>query len=122
MSSPDRTYPLRGEIWWAHFSFDVPGKSRPAVIVSANGRNSHPRADTVLAIPLSTSIHKLGPSHLMLRTGETGLAEDSVAWAENICVVTKDQLRGPAAGHRPLTEAQISKLAALVKLAMGCVD
>ena len=122
MSSLERSYPLRGEIWWVHFSFDVPQKNRPAVIVSTNGRNSHPRANTVLAIPLSTSVHKPAPSHLILHAGETGMAEDSVAWAENIGVVSKEQLKGPVAGHRPLTDAQISKLAALVKLAMGCVD
>ena len=122
MTTPERLYPLRGEIWWIHFSFDAPEKNRPAVIVSVNGRNAHPRANTVLAIPLSTSIHKPGPAHMLLRAGETGLAEDSVAWAENIGVVAKDQLRGPFAGHRPLTHTKICKLAALVKLAMGCVD
>ncbi len=122
MTNPERPYPLRGEIWWIHFSFDAPEKNRPAIIVSVNGRNAHPRANTVLAIPLSTSIHKQNPAHMLLRAGETGLAQDSVAWAENIGVVAKDQLRGPVAGHRPLTHTQICKLAALVNLAMGCVD
>ena len=122
MSPQERTYPLRGEIWWAHFSFDTPGKKRPAIVVSVNGRNAHPRANTVLAIPLSTSIHKPAPFHLLLRAGESGLAEDSVAWAENIGVLSKDQLAGPVPGHRPLSDAQISRLAAMVKLAMGCVD
>jgi len=122
MTTPERLYPLRGEIWWIHFSFDTPEKNRPAIIVSVNGRNAHPRANTVLAIPLSTSIHKPGPAHMLLRAGETGLGQDSVAWAENIGVVAKDQLRGPVAGHRPLTHTQICKLAALVNLAMGCVD
>jgi len=114
--------PLRGEIWWAHFATDTPGKNRPAVIVSQNGRNQHPRADSVLAVPLSTSVQKLGPWHLLLRAGETGLREDSVAWVENISAVAKDQLVAPVAGHRPLTNAQIYRLAGLVRLAMGCVD
>jgi mRNA-degrading endonuclease toxin of MazEF toxin-antitoxin module len=122
MSAPERRYPLRGEIWWTHFSTDQPGKNRPAIIVSLNGRNSHPRADTVLAIPLSTSIHKPGPTHLLLSAGETGLREDSVAWAENIGVVAKEQLIEPVAGHRPLTNAQICRLAGTVRTAMGCVE
>ena len=122
MSPTERAYPLRGEIWWSQFSFDPPGKRRPAVIVSTNGRNAHPRANTVLAVPLSASIHRPGPAHLILRAGETGLTEDSVAWAENIGVINKDQLIGPVTGHRPLGDRQISRLAALVKLAMGCVD
>jgi mRNA-degrading endonuclease toxin of MazEF toxin-antitoxin module len=114
--------PLRGEIWWAHFATDTPGKNRPAVIVSQNGRNQHPRADSVLAVPLSTSVQKLGPWHLLLRAGETGLREDSVAWVENISAVAKDQLVAPVAGHRPLTNTQIYRLAGLVRLAVGCVE
>jgi mRNA-degrading endonuclease toxin of MazEF toxin-antitoxin module len=122
MSTQERRSPLRGEIWWTHFSADQPGKNRPAIIVSQNARNSHPRADTVLAIPLSNSIHKPGPTHLLLRAGETGLREDSIAWAENIGAVAKDQLIEPVAGHRPLTNAQIFRLAGLMRLAMGCVE
>jgi mRNA interferase MazF len=114
--------PLRGEIWWAHLATDTTGKNRPAVIVSQNGRNQHPRADSVLVIPLSTSIQKLGPWHLLLRAGETGLREDSVAWAENISTVSKDQLLEPVAGHRALTNTQICRLAGLVRIAMGCVE
>jgi mRNA-degrading endonuclease toxin of MazEF toxin-antitoxin module len=114
--------PVRGEIWWAHFPTDEPGKNRPAVIVSTNARNSHPRAETVLAIPLSRSIQKLGPWHLLLRAGETGLREDSVAWAENIGAVAKNQLIEPVPGHRPVNHAQICRLAGFVRVAMGCVE
>lgn len=122
MSAQQKRFPLRGEIWWTHFSTDAPGKNRPAVIVSANGRNAHPRADSVLAVPLSTSVHKAGPFHLLLRAGETCLREDSVAWAENIGAVSKDDLQEPVQGHRPLTNSQICRLAGLVRMAMGCVD
>jgi mRNA-degrading endonuclease toxin of MazEF toxin-antitoxin module len=114
--------PQRGEIWWGHFDMDAPDKRRPAVIVSPNGRNSHPRAQTVLAVPLSTSIHKQGLQNLPLRAGETGLREDSVAWADNVTTVRKDQLIEPVSGHRRLTETQICRLASLVRIAMGCVD
>lgn len=122
MTSPEARSPLRGEIWWAHFATDEPGKNRPAIIVSTNARNTHPRAETVLAIPLSTSIQKLGPWHMPLRAGESGLREDSVAWAENIGVVAKNQLIERIQGHRPVTHAQICRLAGLVQLAMGCVE
>jgi mRNA-degrading endonuclease toxin of MazEF toxin-antitoxin module len=122
MSAQVLRSPQRGEIWWTHLSNDSPGKNRPAVIVSQNGRNNHPRADTVLAIPLSTSIQKPGPWHLLLRAGETGLREDSVAWAESITTVGKDQLLEPVSGHRPLSNTQICRLAGLVKSAVGCVE
>ncbi len=122
MTAPERPYPLRGEVWWMHFAGDAPGKKRPGLIVSLDARNSHPRADTVLAIPLSTSIHKSGPFHFVLRAGETGLPEDSVAWAGNISAVSREQLAGRVEGHRPVTHTQICRLAGLVKLAMGCVE
>ena len=122
VSTQARRSPQRGEIWWTHFHTDTPGKNRPAVIVSQNGRNNHPRADSVLAIPLSTSVQKLGPWHLLLRAGETGLREDSVAWAENITTVGKEELLQPVDGHRPLTNTQICRLAALVRVAMSCVE
>jgi mRNA-degrading endonuclease toxin of MazEF toxin-antitoxin module len=92
------------------------------VIVSTNGRNSHPRANTVLAIPLSILVHKPGPWHLLLRSVETGLPDDSVAWAESICVLRTDRLKETVTGHRPLTDSQVCRLAGLVQLAMGCVD
>jgi mRNA-degrading endonuclease toxin of MazEF toxin-antitoxin module len=122
MNTAGQHSPLRGEIWWVHFYFDAPGKNRPAIIVSADGRNAHPRATTVLAIPLSTSTHKPGPAHMLLKSGETGLREDSVAWAENITIITRDQLVAKIEGHRLVTHTRIRELAQLVKLAMGCVE
>jgi mRNA-degrading endonuclease toxin of MazEF toxin-antitoxin module len=122
LSPPPSRSPLRGEIWWAHFATDTPGKNRPAVIVSQNGRNQHPRAGSVLAIPLSTSVQRLGPWHLSLTAGETGLREDSVAWAENVSAVGKEHLLEPIPGHRPLTNTKVCELAGLVRIAMGCAE
>jgi mRNA-degrading endonuclease toxin of MazEF toxin-antitoxin module len=115
--------PLRGEIWWTHFPTDPPEKGRrPVVVVSADGRNCQPRSNTVLVIPLSTSIHKSRPADLLLRSGETGLREDSVAQADNISAIGKDQLTEPVTGHRPLSNTQICRLAGLVRIAMTCVE
>jgi mRNA-degrading endonuclease toxin of MazEF toxin-antitoxin module len=114
---------MRGEIWWTQFPTDPPDKGRrPVIVVSTNGRNTHPRANTILVIPLSTSIQKLGPAHLLLRSGETGLREDSAAQADNLCVIRRDQLSGPVAGHRVVSHMQICRLASLVRIAMGCAD
>ena len=114
---------MRGEIWWTQFPTDPPDKGRrPVIVVSANGRNSNPRANTILVIPLSTSIHKLGPAQLLLRSGETGLREDCAAQAENVCVIRRDQLSGPVLGHRAISHAKICRLATLVRTAMGCVE
>jgi mRNA-degrading endonuclease toxin of MazEF toxin-antitoxin module len=115
--------PLRGQIWWTRFPTDPPEKGRrPVIVVSANGRNQHPRANTVLVIPLSTSVHKSGPTHVLLHSGETGLREDCIARAEDISVVKREDLGTPVHGHRSVTNAQICRLATLVKIAMGCVE
>jgi len=120
---PEGRYPLRGEIWWTRFPTDPTDKGRrPVVVVSTDGRNCQPRSNTVLVIPLSTSIHKSRPADLLLRAGETGLRADSVAQADNISTVNRLDLDEPVQGHRALTDRQICRLAGLVQVAMGCVD
>src|SRR5437660_11297136 len=88
--------PLRGEIWFVQLHVDPPGKGRrPVVIVSIDARNRHERADTVLVVPLTTSIHKNAPTHVFLPAGETGLQSDSAARAEDITVVREPSLIEP---------------------------
>jgi mRNA-degrading endonuclease toxin of MazEF toxin-antitoxin module len=121
--APTQRLPLRGEIWWTNFHTDPPDKGRrPVIIVSPDSRNRHERATTVLIIPLSTSIHKLGPAHMLLRVGETGLRADCAAQADNIAVVLRAHLREPEGGQRALSNTKICKLAALVRTAMGCPE
>jgi mRNA-degrading endonuclease toxin of MazEF toxin-antitoxin module len=122
MATPQRL-PQRGEIWWTDFPTDPPEKGRrPVIVVSPNARNQHPRANSVLVIPISTSIHKLGPAHLLLPSGETGLRMDCAAQADNIAVVLRASLREPAQGQRTLSHTKICQLASLVKIAMGCPE
>src|ERR1700680_3394242 len=114
--------PLRGEIWFVQLPVDPPEKGRrPVVIVSLDARNRHERADTVLVIPLSTSIHKADhPTHLFLAAGETGLFEDSIAGGEDIRVVRKPNLAAPRSGLRNMNHRRICELSEMVKIAMGC--
>ena len=123
MRTAVQRFPQRGEIWWTNFHTDPPEKGRrPVLVVSPNARNQHERATTVLVVPLSTSIHKLGPAHLLLHAAETGLGMDCAAQADNIAVAVRDDLREPEPGQRSLTNTKICKLASLVKLAMGCPE
>lgn len=116
-------FPQRGEIWWTNFHTDPPGKGRrPVIVVSSNARNRHERATTVLVVPLSTSVHKLGPAHMLLRTGETGLSADCAAQADNIAVVLRTSLHEPQQGQRALSHSKICQLASLIKIAMGCTE
>ena len=120
MPSPNRP-PLRGEIWFVQLHVDPPGKGRrPVVIVSLDARNRHERADTVMVVPLTTSIHKNAPTHIFLPAGETGLPSDSAARAEDITVVRKQSLLEPRSRLRQLGDNRVCELAAKVSIAMGC--
>jgi len=115
--------PQRGEIWFTKLPTDPPEKGkRPVVIVSVNARNNHPRADTVLVVPLSTSVHKDEvTTHMVLEQGQTGLRERSVAKAEDVSVMRKAWLDSPRERLRTLSASQICELARKVELAMGCL-
>ena len=90
------------------------------VIVSLDARNRHERADTVLVVPLTASIHKDAPTHLLLSAGETGLPSDSAARAEDITVVRKRSLTEPHSRLRQLSDKRVCELASKVMIAMGC--
>ena len=114
--------PQRGEIWFTKLPTDPPEKGkRPVVIVSVDIRNKHPRADSVLIVPLSTSVHKgEAPTHLVLEPGQTGLRERALAKAEDISIVWKAQLEAPRERLRSLSNHQVCELARKVQIAMGC--
>ena len=118
-----KTTPGRGQIWFVQLPVDPPEKGRrPVVIVSLDARNRHERADTVLVIPLSTSIHKADhPTHLFLAAGESGLSEDSIARAEDITVIRKVHLIEPRSALRTLSHRRVCELVEMVKVAMGCL-
>lgn len=90
---------------------------RPVLIVSTDGRNTHPRAETVLVVPFSTTLTDV-PVHIQLKPGETGLPETSELQPENISVVRKQSLK-LAANSRTLGEAILRRVARCVVLCMG---
>ena len=117
------TSPQRGEIWYTKLPTDPPEKGkRPVVIVSVNARNNHPRADTVLVVPLRTSVYKSEvPTHVLLEPGQTGLRERSVAKAEDVSAIRKSYLDPARERLRMLSSSQVCELARKVELAMGCL-
>lgn len=92
------------------------------MIVSINARNNHPRANSVLVVPLSTSPHKGEvPAHLVLEPGETGLRERVIARAEDVSAVWKIQLEPSRERLRTLPSHQVCELWRKVGIAMGCL-
>lgn len=115
--------PRRGEIWFVKLRVDPPDKGlRPVLIVSVDARNLHARADTVLAIPLTTSIQRISPTHVLLPAGETGLPADSAARAEDVTVIRKANLVESRSTLRQVTNTRICQLGRAVEAAMGCVS
>ena len=90
------------------------------MIVSLDVRNRHDRADTVLVVPLTTSIHKESPTHVFLPAGETGLQADSAARGEDITAVRKRSLIEPQTRLRQISGKRVCELASKVIIAMGC--
>ena len=120
MSSSDKIA-LRGEIWYVKLPTDPPDKTpRPAVIVSIDGRNRHPRADTVLVAPLTTSIHRNVGTHILLSPGETGLNAESAVRAEDLTTVHKTDLIASRVPLRTLSNRRICEISSKVAIAMGC--
>lgn len=111
--------PRRGEIWFVQLPTDPPEKGQcPVVIVSTDARNLHERANTVLAVPLSTTPAR-APTHIELLPGETGLGTTSTIRCEDISVVRKSSLLEPRYGLRILSEGLLRRIARGVTMAMG---
>jgi len=121
MAIPSKRLPRRGEIWFVKLLADPPDKGlRPVLIVSVDARNQHERADTVLAVPLTTSVHKEVPTHIVFRSAETGLSSDSAARAEDVTVIRKVNLVEPRSRLRQIGSARICQLGQAIQVALGC--
>jgi mRNA-degrading endonuclease toxin of MazEF toxin-antitoxin module len=112
--------PRQGEIWCVRLPTDPANfTGRPVVIVSSNARNMNDRANTVLVVPLSTTLRDpLPPTNLRLSPGETGLREKSELQAGNITTIRKTQLRAPREKLRQLSHVTVRRIAARVAMAM----
>lgn len=118
---PTLPQPKRGEIWFVKFPSDPPEKNpRPVAVVSVDARNQHPRAETVLVVPLSTTLRD-SPTHIRLQPGETGLGEPCDIQAENISTIRKQTLQPSRTALRRLGENTLREIARSVVLAMGLI-
>jgi len=113
--------PTRGEIWFAHLPTDGAAKPpRPVIIVSVDSRNRHERADTVLVVPLTMTIHKENAASVFLAAGETGLSDDCAARPDNLTMIRKTDLLEPRQALRRVSDRRICEIAAKLRLAVGC--
>lgn len=90
------------------------------VIISPDARNQHPRADTVLVVPFSTTIRP-SPTHITMQPGQTGLSCACDIQAESITTIRKQTLVPPKTSTRKLSENQIREIARCVIKALGFI-
>ena len=93
MASTD--LPRRGEIWLTAFGaghVGEPAKTRPAVVLSADGQFSGSVHDLAVVVPLSTSLAPTGVRPSIPASAETGLVQDSVAVVRSLRAVSLDRL------------------------------
>jgi mRNA-degrading endonuclease toxin of MazEF toxin-antitoxin module len=110
--------PSQGEIWVVKLPVEPPDKGRRfVVVVSSDAQNHHPRATTVLVVPLSTTLSNA--KRLQLKPGETGLAGTSEVWANGITTVRKADILPPRSQLRKLSRATVCEIMKHVILSVG---
>jgi len=110
--------PSQGEIWVVRLPTEPPDKGRRYVIVvSCDAQNHHPRATTVLVVPLSTTLSNRGLPQL--KPGETGLSETSEVWANGITTIRKADLVSPRNQLQRLNRATVCAIMRSVILSVG---
>lgn len=83
-----------------------------------NERNLNDRAETILAVPLTTTIRE-SAFRIAISPGETGLRETSMLIADGITVLRKQDLLPPRTPLRQLSEHRIRECAVGVVRGMG---
>src|SRR5258708_33789389 len=98
--TPALPKPSQGEIWVIKLPTEPPDKGlRYVIVVSSNAQNHHPRASTVVVVPIGTTLRQ--NACLQLTPGQTGLAETSEVWGTGITTVAKKDLSLPRSALRP---------------------
>jgi len=117
-SPPALPKPSQGEIWVVKLPTEPPGKGpRYVIVVSTDAQNHHPRATTVLVVPLSTTLSSFPCPQLS--PGETGLGETLEIWANGVSCVPRASLLPPRYPLRKLSRGTICSIARCVVRAMG---
>jgi mRNA-degrading endonuclease toxin of MazEF toxin-antitoxin module len=100
--TPSLPRPSQGEIWInINLPTEPPDKGlRYVIVVSSDAQNHHPRAMTVVVVPMGTTIHR--EPCVLLMPGQAGLAEPSEVWANGITTVSKKDLKAPRSPLRTL--------------------
>lgn len=103
----------RGDIYWVSLDPAVGSEQahrRPAVIVSSNAANNSAMRrgrGVITIVPVTSRLGFLHPFQVLLRAGESGLARDSKAQAEQVRSISTDRLETKAGHVEPVRLREI---------------
>lgn len=89
----ERTYPVIGEVYFMNFTGVGSEQSglRPGIVFQNNIGNV--RSPNIVALPLTSSIKRLEmPTHVLIRSGDSGLKYNSIAICENPERMSKERI------------------------------
>src|SRR5258708_16743409 len=92
--TPALPKPSQGEIWVIKLPTEPPDKGlRYVIVVSSNAQNHHPRASTVVVVPIGTTLRQ--NACLQLTPGQPALAQTPEVWGNGITTLPKRALSPP---------------------------
>lgn len=99
----------RGEIYFAELNpvqGSEQGGTRPVLIIQNDVGNTY--SPTTIVLPITSQIDKARlPTHVEVRSGESGLQRDSVVLAEQMRTIDKSRLKQKVAVLRQPTMARV---------------
>ena len=108
----------RGEIYYVDLGVDKNGSvqsgRRPVVIIQNDVGNKH--SPTTLVCPITSKNKKKMPTHVSLKSSESGLPKDSVVMCEQCFTVNKDSLE-EIAGE--ISDKKLEELNHSLSISMG---
>ena len=118
--SGNRRHPIIGDVYLINLQGigSVQSGRRPGVVFQNNTGNAH--SPNLVLLPLTTSLKKLGmPTHVLVRSSDTGLARDSVVLCENPVCIPRESL-GRYLTHLP--DACMGRIAKAHLLATSAIS
>lgn len=118
--SGNRRHPIIGDVYIIQFHGigSVQSGRRPGVVFQNNTGNAH--SPNLVVLPLTTSLKKPEmPTHVLVRSSDTGLIKDSVVLCENPVCIPKENL-GRYLTHLP--DACMGRIARAHLLATSAIS
>lgn len=123
MNPASRRPPKIGDVYYVRLSGVGSEQSgcRPCLIFQNNKGNIH--SPNLIVLPLTSSVKRLDiPTHVLLRSSDTGLPKDSVVLCENPECISKERLGRYVTSLSPPYMRKIAKAYLIATSAISYLD